>query len=91
MEQGGGTQLWCPKCRSIKVCKVLWYDNFSKGNFTHPEFPDFHFRTRPRECNSCGHHFYTYEINATAIDELISLWKLMVEIKQSIDDHLSSS
>jgi transcriptional regulator NrdR family protein len=86
MESGGGTQLWCPKCDAIRECKVLWYDNSSKGNFVNDEFPDLHYRERPRECNKCGEHFNTYEINDSAIDELVELRKLLQIIKQSIEN-----
>lgn len=85
METGGGTKLWCPKCDQIRVCKVLWYDNLSKGNFVSKEFPDLHWRERPRECNICGHHFSTYEIENSVVDELIELRKLILEIKRSIE------
>ena len=85
MESGGGTQLWCSKCKEIQECKVLWYDNTSKGNFSNREFPDLHWRERPRECNKCGHLFNTYEIEKSAIDELVSLRTLVNEIKSSIE------
>ena len=87
MESGGGTQLWCPNCAGIRECKVLWYDNISKGNFYNTEFPDLQWRERPRKCNSCGHHFNTCEIDQRAISELIELRKLLVEIKTNIERH----
>jgi transcriptional regulator NrdR family protein len=86
MESGGGTQLWCPKCDAIRACKVLWFDNASKGNFIDSEFPDLHYRERPRECNKCGEHFNTYEINQSAIEELKELRKLIQGIRQSIEE-----
>ena len=86
MESGGGTQLWCSNCDEIQECKVLWYDNDSKGNFVNNEYSDLHFRQRPRECNKCGHLFDTYEINSSVIDELIELRKLMCSIKLSINE-----
>ena len=85
MESGGGIQLWCSNCAGIRECKVLWYDNTSKGNFYNTEFPDLQWRERPRECNSCGHHFNTYEIEAAAISELIELRKLLKDIQKSIE------
>jgi hypothetical protein len=84
MESGGGTKLWCSKCKDIRECKVLWNDNISKGNFFNPEFPDLHWRERPRECNTCGYLFNTYEIEQSAIDELVSLRTLVKEIESSI-------
>jgi hypothetical protein len=85
MESDGGTQLWCPKCDEIQECKVISYDNDSKGNFFHKEFPDLQWRARPRQCNVCDHHFNTYEIEQTAIDELVELRKLLIELKTSIE------
>ena len=81
MESGGGTQLWCPKCKAIRPCKVLWFENSSKGNFIDNDFPDLHYRERPRECNKCGEHFNTYEIQDSAIEELKELRKLLQGIK----------
>ena len=88
MESGGGTRIWCPKCESIRACKVLWFANESKGNFFHPEFPDLNWRERPRECNTCGYHFTTYEISGfSAISELVTLRKAMISIESSFDQH----
>lgn len=86
METGGGTQLWCPKCDAIHECKVLWYENTSKGNFFHTEFPDLHWRERPRECNKCGNQFNTYEIDGSVISELVELRKLFQKIKSDIEE-----
>ena len=86
MGSGGGTQLWCPKCDAIHECKVLSYDNTLKGNFSHTEFPDLNWRERPRECNNCGDQFDTYEIERSAIDELVELRKLVQGIKSSIEE-----
>ena len=88
MESGGGTRVWCPKCKNIRACKVLWFDNHSKGNFFHPEFPDLKWRERPRECNTCGYHFNTYEISdKSVINELVTLRKAMLSIESSVDQY----
>lgn len=84
MESGGGTRVWCSQCDAIRECKVLWYDNYSKGNFFHKEY-DLHWRARPRECNTCGGLFTTYEIDSSIIQELISLRKLIIEIQSKIE------
>jgi len=88
MESGGGTRIWCPKCEDIKACKVLWYDNISKGNFFDKDFPDLQWRERPRECNTCGTHFNTYEISSFAIKELIALRKALELIESDFDKHI---
>ena len=85
METGGGTNLYCPKCNGVKECKVLWYENKSNNNFYDIDFPDLHWRARSRECNSCGHHFTTYEIQEIAIHELIELRKLLKEFQKQIE------
>lgn len=84
MESGGGTQLWCYKCKAITECKVSMYYNDSKGNFSSSEFKDLNWRERPRECKICKAEFETYEIESSAIRELIELRKLMIAIKSSI-------
>ena len=86
MESGGGTRVWCYKCNAIRACKVLWFANESKGNFIHDEFPDLCWRERPRECNTCGTHFNTFEIHSSAIIELVALRKLLQEIASIVED-----
>jgi len=90
MESGGGTQIWCYKCDALTKCKVLFYNNDSKGNFSSTDFKDLHWRARPRECNRCGAQFTTYEINDDAVEELMELRKLVIEMKSSIEKQIEA-
>lgn len=90
MESGGGTQVWCANCGAIRECKVLWYDNYAKGNFVDEDFSDLHYRQRPRECNTCGKIFNTREVNSSVIDELVALRKLFLGFQVNIEDQQKS-
>ena len=85
MESGGGTRLWCSRCGEIRECKVLWYDNYAKGNFVDEDFSDLHYRQRPRECNTCGGIFNTHEVDSSLIDELVALRKLIIGFQINIE------
>ncbi len=90
MESGGGTQVWCANCGAIRECKVLWYDNYAKGNFVDEDFSDLHYRQRPRECNQCGDTFYTCEVDSSVIKELVALRKLILGFQVNIEDQQKS-
>lgn len=78
MGKDGGTQLWCPNCESIQVCRVD--ANYSdaednRGNIFWHEAPKIHTFRRPRVCNSCENFFWTNEVNEEWIDKLIDYEK----------------
>jgi dCTP diphosphatase len=64
MGKDGGTQLWCPACKDLQVCRVVTdsVDSEDRGNRYYTENPQLKSFRRPRECTKCGHFFWTDEV-----------------------------
>ena len=90
MKNLNGTNTWCNKCQSVTECRVNEYENDSKGIFTDTTYPDLSYRIRPRECLDCGYQFRTYEIEESAIDELVELRKLIASINSKVLEQIQS-
>ena len=79
MGKDGGTQLWCPSCESIQVCRVdtdFIDSDESKGNVFWEGVPKIRSFRRPRVCNKCGEFFWTDEVNENWLVKLIDYEKL---------------
>jgi NTP pyrophosphatase (non-canonical NTP hydrolase) len=78
MGKDGGTQLWCPSCESIQVCRVdtdFIDSDESKGNVFFENVPKIRSFRRPRVCNKCGEFFWTDEVNENWLAKLIDYEK----------------
>lgn len=74
MGKDGGTQLWCPNCESIQVCRVdTTYSekDENRGNIFWHQVPEINTFRRPRVCNKCERLFWTDEVNENWIEKLI--------------------
>lgn len=79
MGKDGGTQMWCPACKNLQVCRVVT-DSLDRGNRYYTENPKLKSFRRPRECNKCGHFFWT--------DEVAHSWiNLLLEKELSVDPY----
>ena len=61
----GGTQMWCPKCKAIRVCAAvsLTHLGHESGQRWHrTDHPDINWFRRGRECQTCRHEFVTTEM-----------------------------
>ena len=79
MGKDGGTQLWCPKCESIQVCRVdASYSEIdeNRGNIFWSQVPEINSFRRPRVCNKCDGFFWTDEVNEEWITKLIEYERL---------------
>lgn len=79
MGKDGGTQLWCPNCESIQVCRVdtSYADSDeNRGNIFWKEIPEINSFRRPRVCNKCEILFWTDELNEEWVEKLIDYEKL---------------
>lgn len=92
MGKDGGTQLWCPNCESVQVCRVdTTYTEADRGNFDwYRDFPVKTFR-RPRVCNKCNEFFFTSEVNEDVLQKLfesedLGKLKSLKVLQQSIDE-----
>jgi len=70
----GGTQLWCPSCESIQVCRVdetFVLSNENRGNIYWQRVPKVKSFRRPRVCNKCEEFFWTDEVNEDWLEKLL--------------------
>ena len=79
MGKDGGTQLWCPKCKSIQVCRVdetFVQSDQNRGNVFWHRVPEVNSFRRPRICNKCEEFFWTDEVNEVWIEKLLDYEEL---------------
>jgi NTP pyrophosphatase (non-canonical NTP hydrolase) len=79
MGKDGGTQLWCPNCESIQVCRVdasYPETDENRGNIFWHQVPKINSFRRPRVCNKCEGFFWTDELNEEWIEKLIDYERL---------------
>ena len=79
MGKDGGTQLWCPNCESIQVCRVdatYIESDEHRGNVFWHRVPSIRSFRRPRVCNKCEESFWTDEINEDLLEKLLDYEEL---------------
>lgn len=79
MGKDGGTQLWCPKCESIQVCRVdtTHVETYEKrGNVFWKRVPSIRSFRRPRVCNTCEWSFWTDEIQENLLERFLDYEEL---------------
>jgi dCTP diphosphatase len=79
MGKDGGTQLWCPNCESIQVCRVdatYIESDENRGNVFWHRVPSIRSFRRPRVCNKCEESFWTDEINEDLLEKLLDYEEL---------------
>ena len=92
----GGTDMWCPKCGTIRTCKAVptkevnwwlksgqrWYRN---------DHDDVRWFRRGRRCLTCDHKFLTAEATEELIEELIELRNALRSIKSNTEKYVKQS
>lgn len=79
MGKDGGTQLWCPNCESIQVCRVdptYIESDENRGNVFWHRVPSIRSFRRPRVCNKCEESFWTDEVNEDLLEKLLDYEEL---------------
>lgn len=79
MGKDGGTQLWCPNCESIQVCRVdttYVETDENRGNVFWHRAPHIRSFRRPRVCNECEEFFWTDEVNEDLLDKFLDYEEL---------------
>ena len=79
MGKDGGTQLWCPNCKSIQVCRVdsIYIESDeNRGNVFWHRVPSIRSFRRPRVCNKCEESFWTDEVNEDLLEKLLDYEEL---------------
>ena len=84
----GGTEMYCPTCKKITVCKARPIAEFEGC------YPDqrgrlggVHYFKRYRECLSCEDVFETAEIPETLVTELVGLRALIMDLQNRLNDY----
>jgi hypothetical protein len=90
----GGTQLWCPECGKVTVCKAVSPSSlgFESGQrFYKTDHTDIQWFRRGRECLTCKEEFLTAELPEDFVDELVKLRDALSEIKENAESYSKES
>jgi hypothetical protein len=90
----GGTQMWCPKCKAIKVCAGLnpWVISGEVGQrWQRADHSDVQWFRRGRLCQECGHEFLTAELSEEFVSELVQLRNALRNLKRHAEAYLKES
>ena len=86
MGKDGGTQMWCPGCKSLQICRVSTEESSDRGPRYYKKNPSIHTFRRPRECNSCGLFFWTDEISEDLTSQIVQRVDTFSETRQRINN-----
>lgn len=79
MGKDGGTQMWCPNCESIQICRVdttYVETEENRGNVFWHQAPNIKSFRRPRVCNKCEEFFWTDEVDENLLQKLLDYEEL---------------
>lgn len=86
----GGTQIYCPNCESIQICKAInpsSIANESGQRWMRRDHKDINWFRRGRECQQCFHEFLTAELDEDFVTELVKLREALSEIKKNAEEY----
>ena len=90
----GGTNLWCPKCAAITVCKAVnpsLLANDPDQTWIMQDHSDIQWFRRARICQTCNHEFLTAEIDEAFLTELVQLRETSNELRKYIATYVKQS
>jgi hypothetical protein len=90
----GGTQKWCPRCKSTQVCAAVNPSQlgWSSGQrWYKPEYDDIQWFRRGLICQNCENEWLTAEVEERFLTELVDLRNALKEIKINAEDYISES
>jgi hypothetical protein len=93
----GGTDMWCPNCKSIMTCKAIPGASVTDrpGDYgqrwSHKKHEDLHWFQRGRQCLICSHRFLTGEMNLDHLFELAELRDALSEVKANAEAYAAES
>jgi hypothetical protein len=91
---GGGTQIYCPECHEIQVCRAIPTTKLGlpSGQRWHRiGHGDINWFRRGRECLACGNEFTTAELDEDFVDELVELRNALRQIKRNAERYVESA
>ena len=88
----GATQMWCPDCKKITVCKAIpvpagLFGLRSGQRWIKTQHPDVQWFRRARECLDCGRWHLTAEVDESLLGELCDLRETLAEIKKNAEQY----
>lgn len=90
----GGTQMWCPSCKSVAVCTAVnpsKLGNPSGQRWCLRNHADINWFRRGRVCLSCSHVFTTAEVDEQFVDELVEIRSALLDIKANAETYVEES
>lgn len=87
----GGTKLWCPHCREVRVCEAKNPGAMGKPagqRWWRTGHYDIQWFRRGRTCQTCRRRFFTAELHEEIIDELVQLRDALKEVKEKAEAYL---
>lgn len=87
----GGTNMYCPYCGKIEVCKAIPTTHLGKQSgqrLFRADHSDIQWFRRGRECLTCLNQFTTSEIDEDFLDELVQLRNALGNIKVNARQYL---
>lgn len=90
----GGTQMWCPTCKEIRICAAIPLTRIgykSGQRWYKTDHPDINWFRRGRECMTCGHEFVTAEMNEEFLEELVELRGALADLKKNAEKYIKES
>jgi hypothetical protein len=87
MGRNGGTQMYCPSCQEVRVCKAIplapLIGESCGQRLYKTEYTDINWFRRGRECQYCFEEFITSEMNEELLEELVELRRALGQIKEN--------
>jgi hypothetical protein len=90
----GGTQMYCPFCGEITVCKGLGPAKAgldASQRVYRPDHPDLQWFRRARRCQDCEETFVTAEVDEDFLGELVELRNALAQIKENAEQYSRES
>lgn len=94
MGSQGGTQMFCPECRKIRVCRAVPTTELGHRagqRWYRVGHDDLQWFRRGRECLVCGHQFLTSEVQEAFLDELVELRDALGDLKRNAERYIEAS
>ncbi len=94
MGGNGGTQMFCPGCKKIRVCRAIPTTELGEKagqRWYRVWHDDIQWFRRGRECQHCGHQFLTSEVQEGFLDELVELRDALGDLKKNAERYARSS
>ncbi len=90
----GGTKLWCPHCRVVRVCEAKNPGTMGKPigqRWYRQGHADIQWFRRGRICRTCFQSFFTAELDEGAIEELVQLRDALKDVKAKAEAYLKQA